>query len=75
MRTNRQRLFDMGVDVSDIEALFNADDAGICGTCDAQIEKSLSPSNPACEGKWCEQAIAIYLDEEVTEDNNGSQDM
>lgn len=31
------------------------------------IEKNLPPDNPACEGRWCEEAAELWLDEEPTE--------
>lgn len=63
--TNRQRLIMEGVDVNDPEALFAADADSICAICNAEIEKNLSPTNPACEGRWCDKAIELYLDKEA----------
>lgn len=32
----------------------------LCEVCDRHISKNLSPSNPACEGRWCDEAFEIW---------------
>lgn len=38
-----------------------------CVLCNKYCNKNLSPTNPACEGKWCDEALDYWLDEEVSE--------
>ena len=51
----------IGCDVADL-----MDFAGeaICECCNQEIEKNLSPTNPACEGRWCAKACELWLDAE-----------
>ena len=38
-----------------------------CEVCNREVEKNLSPTNPTCEGGWCEEALEYWLDEEHKE--------
>ena len=74
METNRQRLDRLGMS-DDLETLFDIADEAICKICNQQCNKNLGPSNPSCEGRWCEEAVDIWLDEACEEEDDGSQDM
>ena len=65
METNRQRCERLGL--MDEETLFEISQDARCESCDRYIEKNLSPQQPACEGRWCEDAIGYWLDEEAKE--------
>lgn len=65
METNKQRLIRAGVDITNIKDLLETYADDICATCNAEINKNLCPTSPACEGRWCEEAIAIYLEQEA----------
>lgn len=69
METNRQRLNRLGLP-DDLETLFDIACDAICTICDSEMDKNLSPSNPACEGRWCEEAVEIWLDKEAEEDDD-----
>ena len=66
--TNRQRLQQAGiVDEATIMCMFDEDFGyALCDICNERVEKNLGPSNPCCEGRWCGEALAIWLDEEET---------
>ena len=63
---NRQRCERLGM--KDDDTLMEISQEQRCAFCDKRIEKNLSPQNPACEGRWCEEAIEYWLDEEAIED-------
>jgi hypothetical protein len=65
METNRQRCERLGL--MDDETLMDISQEERCVVCERFINKNLSPSNPACEGKWCEEAIEYWLDESAIE--------
>jgi hypothetical protein len=44
----------------------------ICKLCDEYIEKRIDPQCPICEGRWCDEAIDIFLESEDLKDNNGN---
>lgn len=66
METNRQRCERLGM--MDEETLMDISQDKRCELCNRLIEKNLSPQNPACEGKWCETAIDLWLDSEAEVD-------
>ncbi len=66
METNRQRLERLGM--MDNDTVMDVSQEARCVICNEQIEKNLSPQNPACEGQWCEEAVDLWLDEEAEED-------
>ena len=66
METNRQRLERLGM-IGDI-SIEDIPEAKLCGICDELIEKNLSPQNPVCEGRWCGEAVDLWLNEEADED-------
>lgn len=66
METNRQRLDRLGMD-DDVDTIMCADGDRVCELCNDLIDKNLSPSNPACEGRWCEEAVGLWLDEPAEE--------
>lgn len=57
----------------DIEQLWAEHGDDICQVCNEEIEKNLSPSNPTCEGRWCDQAIELFLERE--DDQNECKDL
>lgn len=63
METNRQRLERLGM--MDDETIMDVSQEERCTLCNRWIHKNLSPTNPACEGRWCFDAIAIWLKEEA----------
>ncbi|MEE0681404.1 MAG: hypothetical protein ACLVML_00650 [Candidatus Gastranaerophilaceae bacterium] len=67
METNRQRLERLGM--MDDETIMDVSQEARCDLCNRLIEKHLSPTNPACEGKWCWEAIVYWLDEEADEED------
>lgn len=67
--TNRQYLERAGIS-TDIDTLMDKYSDDICAYCVDNIDKNLSPDNPACEGKWCEQAAEGWLNEEKDDDCN-----
>lgn len=65
METNRERLERLGM--MDDETIEEISREVRCVICDKYVEKNLSPTNPACEGSWCDEAIEYWLDEECEE--------
>lgn len=63
METNRQRLERLGM--MDDDTIMEVSQGARCVICDERIQKQLNPQNPACEGKWCEEAADLWLDEEA----------
>ena len=61
METNYQKCERLGI--LDTQEMWDLSDGRRCELCDKHIEKNLFPENPACEGKWCEDAIEYWLDE------------
>lgn len=68
METNRQRLERLGM--MDDETIMDVSQEARCAICNELIEKNLSPQNPVCEGRWCEEAADLWLDEEAEEDDD-----
>ena len=66
METNRQKLERLGI-VDDADAVMDAAGDSVCEVCNREIDKNLSPQNPTCEGRWCEEAVEIWLDEPAEE--------
>ena len=67
METNRQKLERLGAEV-DVDAVMDDFGDRVCEICNERIEKNLSPTNPACEGQWCEEAVELWLDEPAEEE-------
>lgn len=63
METNRQRCERLGM--TDADTLMEISLESRCFLCNKFIEKNLSPTNPVCEGKWCDEALNLWLDAEV----------
>jgi len=68
METNRQRCERLGM--MDDDTLMDISQESRCKLCNKQIEKNLSPQNPACEGAWCDEALGLWLDEEAEEQDD-----
>ncbi|MEG0471356.1 MAG: hypothetical protein RR588_03385 [Solibacillus sp.] len=66
METNRQRCERLGM--MDYDTLLDISQESRCKMCDKFCEKNLSPTNPACEGEWCDEALGYWLDEESDEE-------
>lgn len=62
METNKQKLNRLGIE-TDADTVMDAYGDSCCEICNNCISKNLSPSNPSCEGRWCEEAVEIWLDE------------
>lgn len=63
MATNREIVRSEGIP-TDVDELMDFAGEAICRCCNDLVEKNLSPSNPSCEGRWCEEACELWLDEE-----------
>ena len=63
--SNRQRLERLGM--MDDETIMEVSAEARCAICDELIEKNLDPQNPVCEGRWCQEAADLWLDEEAEE--------
>ncbi len=63
--TNREYLERIGV--TDIDEMMEYSEGERCEICNREVEKNLSPTNPTCEGGWCEEALEYWLDEEHKE--------
>ena len=63
METNYQKLARLGM--LDDETIYEVSQEERCVICDKYIEKQLSSTNPVCEGKWCEEALELWLEEEA----------
>lgn len=74
-QTNEQYLQSIGVDTNRTDEVFSAAADDICAVCNAEISKNLCPSNPTCEGRWCDEAVELYLNEEVKETTDGRKNM
>ena len=61
METNRMRCERLGM--MDEETLMDVSQETRCEICNKQIEKNLSPQNPQCDGRWCEEALDLWLEE------------
>lgn len=64
METNRQKLNRLGIE-TDVDTVMDAYGDSCCEICNNSINKNLSPSNPSCEGRWCGEAVALWLEEAV----------
>ena len=62
--SNRERMHRLGLEDL-FEQLIDLCQDDICEVCNAKIEKNLCPTNPSCEGRWCAEAIELWLDEEA----------
>ena len=67
METNRQRLERLGM--MDDETIMDVSQEARCDLCNKFIEKNLSPENPVCEGRWCNEAADLWLEEEADEED------
>lgn len=67
METNRQRFKRLGME-DDVDTVMDTNGDQVCEICNDRIEKNLSPTNPACEGQWCEEAVELWLDEPTEEE-------
>lgn len=38
------------------------DEELLCDFCNEHVDKNLSPSNPACEGRWCDEAYKLWME-------------
>lgn len=65
METNLQRCERLGM--MDDDTLMELSESRRCELCDKFCEKNLSPSNPSCEGRWCDEALEYWLEEEANE--------
>lgn len=68
METNRQRMNRLGM-MDDVDTVMDIAGDAVCDICNQRIEKNLSPQSPACEGRWCDEAMELWLDEEAEEDD------
>lgn len=66
METNREKLKRLGI-ADDADSVMEAACDSVCEVCNREIDKNLSPQNPACEGEWCDEAVELWLDEETKE--------
>lgn len=66
METNREKLKRLGI-ADDADSVIEATGDSVCEVCNREIDKNLSPQNPICEGRWCEEAVEIWLDEPAEE--------
>lgn len=66
METNREKLKRLGI-ADDTDSVMEVACDSVCEICADRIEKNLSPTNPACEGQWCQEAVELWLDEPVKE--------
>lgn len=63
MATNRDIVIAEGIE-QDVDSLMDFALERICRCCQVEIPKNISPTNPACEGRWCEEACELWLDAE-----------
>ena len=64
METNRDKLNRLCME-SDVDTIMDFAESEVCDCCDRFCEKNLSPTQPSCEGRWCEEAISYWLEEHV----------
>lgn len=57
-----------------IEELMDISAESRCRLCNEHINKNLSPTNPACEGSWCDEALDIWLEQDVEFDAQPKND-
>lgn len=62
METNRQKLERLGIE-TDVDTVMDVYGDSCCEICNNLIEKNLSPENPTCEGRWCGEAVELWLEE------------
>lgn len=65
METNLQRCERLGMMGDD--TLMELSEGRRCEFCDKLCKKNLSPSSPSCEGRWCDEALEYWLEEEANE--------
>ena len=65
--TNGQRLERLGM--VDDETMFELSEGRRCEICNENFAKNLSPTNPCCEGRWCDDALKIWLEEKTEEED------
>lgn len=61
MGTNREKLERLGMD-DDTDTIMDAACDSVCEVCNQEIAKNLNPENPTCEGRWCDEAVELWLD-------------
>lgn len=66
METNRDKMRRLGMD-TDADTVMDYAESEVCTYCDSFIERNLSPTNPSCEGRWCEDAVEGWLNEKATQ--------
>ena len=64
MATNRYIVMSEGIGC-DVADLMDFAGEAICECCNQEVEKNLSPENPACECRWCDEACETWLDAEA----------
>lgn len=69
METNRKRLDRLCME-DDVDTIMNFAEDEVCAICDREIEKNLSPQSPSCEGRWCDEAVELWLDKEAKEEED-----
>lgn len=67
MMTNREKYASL-VEADEIDELLEISGDDRCAICDREIEKNLCPTNPACEGNWCKDALEYWLNEPASEE-------
>ncbi len=66
MGTNREKLERLGMD-DDTDTIMDTACESVCEVCNREIAKNLNPQNPACEGRWCNEAVELWLDKSEDE--------
>lgn len=67
METNKQRL--ERLEMMDDETIMDVSQEARCVLCNRFIEKNLCPTDPVCEGRWCDEAADLWLEEEADEED------
>ena len=66
METNAEKLERLGIE-TDTDSVMDYAGESVCALCMEENSHYLSPQNPACEGKWCDEAVERWLGEPVEE--------
>ena len=51
----------------DTDTIMDTACESVCEVCNREIAKNLNPQNPACEGRWCNEAVELWLDKSEDE--------